>query len=136
MHQYMTRAMVARKPMLYAGQEMQPGDGFMATPVDSEYFIRSGWAQDAPTKPVRVEDQRGQPIGLGVAQVPATMIPDEAIDPVLVIEADPPVDTQQAAAAVESEPEQPELGALAPKRRGRPTNAERAARAAAGESSE
>ena len=46
MHQYLTRQMVARKPLSYCGRELSPGDGFVATPVDGDYFIKGGFAED------------------------------------------------------------------------------------------
>jgi hypothetical protein len=44
---YLTRQMVARKPLTYLGRELSPGDAFVATPVDAEYFVRGGRAADA-----------------------------------------------------------------------------------------
>lgn len=47
MHDYMTRQMVALKPMTYAGWPVDAGDPFLATPIDGDYFIRCGRAKDA-----------------------------------------------------------------------------------------
>lgn len=47
MHEYLTRRMVAIKPRTYLGQDLQPGDEFIATPHDGDYFTRTGWARDA-----------------------------------------------------------------------------------------
>lgn len=52
MYEYMTRRMVARKVMTYAGQELDVGDEFIATPDDAGYLTRSGRAVDAPPAPV------------------------------------------------------------------------------------
>lgn len=48
MFEYMTRHMVARQPITYAGQELVPGDLFYATPDDAGYFQRHGRADPAP----------------------------------------------------------------------------------------
>lgn len=90
MHEYMTRAMVARTGMTYVGQSLQPGDQFMATPDDAGYFKRCGKADDAP--------------------------------PQVAKQAESPKEEK-----IKEEAPAPEAG----RRRGRPTNAERAAREAA-----
>lgn len=46
MHEYMTRQMVALKPLTYDGIDLKPGDPFMATPDDAGYFIKHGRAED------------------------------------------------------------------------------------------
>lgn len=48
MYEYMTRHMIAKKALTYAGCELVPGDRFVATPDDAGYFIRQGKAEDAP----------------------------------------------------------------------------------------
>jgi hypothetical protein len=40
MYEYMNRAMVALKPMTYAGNDIKPGDTFTATPDDAGYLTR------------------------------------------------------------------------------------------------
>jgi hypothetical protein len=47
MQEYMTRRMVAAREMTYAEWPLRPGDEFCATPVDAEYFLRTGRAKDA-----------------------------------------------------------------------------------------
>lgn len=47
-HLYRTRHLVARKPMDYLGQNLEPGDRFMATQVDADYFVKCARADDAP----------------------------------------------------------------------------------------
>lgn len=48
MFEYMTRHMVARAQMTYCGQDLQPGDPFLATPVDEEYLKKCKRAESAP----------------------------------------------------------------------------------------
>jgi hypothetical protein len=43
---YLTRHMVALKPLTYVGEELRPGDAFAATEVDAEYFKRHKRAAD------------------------------------------------------------------------------------------
>jgi hypothetical protein len=45
--QYFTRHLVARVPMEYFAQRLQPGDEFHATHVDGDYFVKHGRARDA-----------------------------------------------------------------------------------------
>jgi hypothetical protein len=49
MYEYMTRAMVALKPVTYAGNEIKVGDTFTATPDDAGYLTRCKIA--APVEP-------------------------------------------------------------------------------------
>ena len=46
MHEYMTRQMVALKPLTYDGIDLRPGDPFMATPDDAGYFIKHRRAEE------------------------------------------------------------------------------------------
>lgn len=66
MLEYLTRQMVARKPLSYCGRELSPGDGFVATPVDGDYFIKSGSAEDIcatePAVAVSVADTPSAPV--------------------------------------------------------------------------
>lgn len=48
---YMTRHLVAQRAMTYAGQELEPGDLFFATPDDERYFTRNGSARPARGAP-------------------------------------------------------------------------------------
>lgn len=132
MHEYMTRAMVARKPMSYVGQDLRAGDEFFATPVDGDYFIKCGSAADVQGA-VRVYTQRGGEFN-EVATVNADFGESVAIsdagDAVVVEPDSTPAVT--AAPEVAEEPAAPETPAEPTvRRRGRPTNAERAAREAA-----
>jgi hypothetical protein len=125
MHEYLTRAMVARKPITYCGQELRPGDPFAATPVDGDYLIKCGRAEDAaaeeaPAAPVPAPVSAAAP-----APVVATVEVPQESEPVESAQAEPEAGASVDAPEAAPEPEQP-----ATRRRGRPTNAERAARAA------
>lgn len=48
---YMTRHLVALRAMPYAGQDLEPGDSFYATPDDERYFTRNGSARPAGGAP-------------------------------------------------------------------------------------
>lgn len=90
MYEYMTRRMVARKVMTYAGQDLDVGDEFIATPDDAGYLTRSGRAVDA---------------------LPAPVAPAVAPVPVAVPAQEPEVEQVAEVEQVE---------AVAPRRRGRP----------------
>ena len=124
MYEYLTRAMVARKPMDYLGQALQPGESFVATPVDGDYFIKCGRANDAAVQssPVIAVAPVAPPPAAEVVVVPAETTASQA---------------EESLPVVRAPTEEAYLEEIAPqRRRGRPTNAERAAReAAAAESS-
>lgn len=129
MHQYMTRAMVASKPLTYDGQSLQPGDEFYATAVDADYLIKCKRASDAEVKPT-------QPAAVALVVAPA-----DDVRPAPELPAETPAPHVDAASDVSVDaPADPSAEATPqeqPRRRGRPTNAERAARAAeAAEASE
>lgn len=46
MHDYLTRHLVATRPMTYAQRELVAGDPFFATAVDADYLVRCGRARD------------------------------------------------------------------------------------------
>ncbi len=78
MFNYMTRQMVAQQSMTYAGQELEPGDSFYATPDDERYFTRNGRARTAgaPQEPRRFVPAVA-PIG-ETSTVVAVLVPDGA----------------------------------------------------------
>lgn len=113
MYQYMTRQMVALKPLTYALFPVNPGEVFLATPIDADYLTRCGKAE--PAKNI-------EPI--------ATFHAPPAYEPVQAEPPDPEV-TEAPAEAVEPTVDFDALSAEPrPRRRGRPTNAERALREA------
>jgi hypothetical protein len=62
MLEYLTRHMIALKPLTYCGKEIKPGEQFTATNVDAEYFARHKRAaepdtSDKPESAVCSEDQ-------------------------------------------------------------------------------
>lgn len=75
---YMTRHLVAQRAMTYAGQDLEPGDSFYATPDDERYFTRNGSARPA-----------GPPVAAPRQFVPAAAPIGETstLVPVLVLEA-------------------------------------------------
>ena len=83
MHQYMTRRLVAKRPMTYAEWPLQPGDEFCATPVDAAYLIRCGKAAEP-------EEHSVQPIP--VAET--VEITPEVIEPAPTIEPEPAQDAE------------------------------------------
>lgn len=146
MHEYMTRHMVALRTFTYAQQELEPGDPFRATPDDRQYLIRVGRARDSSAADASNE--------AGLQHVAVPTAPQLAPSAPAAPEPTAPVvemttrDMVPAAAAAADQPGADdaahEQGADAPtaaapeatgvptsRRRGRPTNAERAQRAAA-----
>lgn len=143
MHEYMTRHMVALTSMVYAQQELAPGDPFRATPIDGDYLARNRRAKDAQAAAVHA--------ALVADTAPAEVsAPEPAVAP-----AAPPAPASETAApaAHGAEPEsdaahpRPDETAAAPapapaaadaapdplpRRRGRPTNASRLAQQGAG----
>lgn len=103
MYEYMTRAMVARKPITYATQDLQPGDEFYATPVDADYFVKCGRAEDLvlPESTVEVSPVVVAPAAIAEHVIEQLVVVDEA-----------PADVQEQPV---SEPD-----VVTPRRRGRP----------------
>jgi hypothetical protein len=129
MYEYLMRAMVARKPMDYLGQTLQPGESFVATPVDGDYFIKCGRAEDDDHgRQTVVVEQRvtGVAVQLPIAaeQVDATL----ADTPPQELQSAEPVAQDVLADEASAESDQAHQAPV--RRRGRPTNAERAARQA------
>lgn len=105
MHEYMTRHMVALKPMTYAQMELAPGDQFRATPVDGDYFCRCGRAKDA----------QGAPASTSVAVGATETLPEPMRNG-----SSEPATADAAAPSTATGPADPQ-----PRRRGRPSNASR-----------
>lgn len=58
---YQTRNMTAARPMRYDRVELQPGESFVATPVDARYLIRTGRAKFAATDAASVSAAATEP---------------------------------------------------------------------------
>jgi hypothetical protein len=106
MYEYMTRAMVARKPITYATQDLQPGDEFYATPVDADYFVKCGRAEDLVLPAATVE--------VAPVVVAPVIIAEPVIEAAPVVAEEAPAE-QEPAAESAAEPD-----AVTPRRRGRP----------------
>lgn len=48
---YCTRRMIAKQPMTYLGERLEPGEVFMATDLDGAYLARIGRAADVSDAP-------------------------------------------------------------------------------------
>jgi len=72
---YMTRHLVAQRAMTYAGQDLEPGDSFYATPDDERYFTRNGSARPAgPVSAPRQFVPAAAPIGETSTVVPVLVL--------------------------------------------------------------
>lgn len=113
MFEYMTRHMVAKRPMTYAGQDLQPGDPFVATPDDEGYFVRTNRAESI-AEPVPVAAVAPPPFVQSQPPAPPPAQPDPA-----------PAAEAGAASEAKTSDAEPEAQAAAedtaaaPRRRGR-----------------
>lgn len=82
MYEYLTRHMVARAQMTYCGQELKPGDTFLATPVDEEYLKKCKRAESAP--PVKKTVVVAPPAPQPVAPVRRGRPPKNAVEAAVV----------------------------------------------------
>lgn len=73
---YMTRHLIAQRAMTYAGQDLEPGDSFYATPDDERYFTRNGSARPAgpPVAAPRQFVPAAAPIGETSTLVPVLVL--------------------------------------------------------------
>jgi len=68
---YLTRQMVALKPLTYGGQELRPGDVFAATEVDAGYFAKH---KRAANHEAEIQAPMIEPVAESVA--PEPKLPD------------------------------------------------------------
>lgn len=138
---YQTRDLVATRPMLYDGQDLQPGDRFRPmSDVDSDYLIKCGRAALADASPAPVAAPEPDPTPAPVEAAAVVEAPPEVMAAVVeqavadvAAESAPDVPADEPADAADATEQAAPTGdaPAAPRRRGRPTNAERAAAAAA-----
>jgi hypothetical protein len=101
MHDYLTRHLVATRPMTYAQRELVEGDPFTATPVDADYLVRCGRAREAAQTVVPPAAASAPPAPQPEPQEPQGQTPGSQLDLVAEQAAAP---TEDAAAEPASDP--------------------------------